>query len=235
MSEEHPADEPLSVTRHSSPGAGPWRLSLRETFGLITIVALGIGHVVLLHRLTSTERELARLRAEVGYLPSTEAGQIAAVRVPSTEPLTYRVRVRVPDSPPYRIAYSSVMPKGRSGPAWFAAVDLPAGESVVTLRVARDPRDERWKIATLVQSSRGTKRVATVLPPEHVTVFRGVSSAVSAGIGRSAVTASPDASLRLLDERWLTGEGALMLYGDRPPERDQVGIYAELQPDIRPL
>ena len=49
------------------------------------------------------------------------------------------------------------------------------------------------------------------------------------------VTTDKSAALRLLDERWLVGEGGLLLYGDRPPERDQIGVYAELQPDTGPL
>lgn len=214
---------------------GRWNLSLREALGVVTIIALAAAHAVLLVRFRDAQRELETLRAETGFLPPTDLGQIAAVRIPSNEPLTYRVRVRVPAEASYRVAYSSVVPEGRAVPAWFAAVDLPPGDSVVTVRVAKDPRDERWKIATLVQSGRGNKRIATGLPEEHIAVFRGSSEIVSAGVGRSVVSGDSSASIRLLDERWLVGEGALLLYGDRPTERDQVGIYAELQPDTEPL
>lgn len=217
------------------PRRSPWRVSLRELMGLAAIVALAIAYLTLLSRYQKAERELAVLRTETGYLPPSEDGQIAAARLPPGEPLTYRVRVRVPKETSYRVAYSSVVPEGRATPAWFAAADLPPGESVVTVRVAEDPRDGRWKIATLIRSRRGNKRVATTLPEGHVAIFRAAGEILSGGIGQAAVAAEASESIRLLDERWLVGDGALLLYGDRPTERDQVGIYAELQPDDHPL
>jgi hypothetical protein len=73
------------------------------------------------------------------------------------------------------------------------------------------------------------------LPDRHVSLFCGNHEVVSAGVGRNTVTGRSGESIRLVDERWLAGEGALMLFGDRPPDRDQIGVYAELQPDSRPL
>ena len=105
----------------------------------------------------------------------------------------------------------------------------------MVLRILKDPRDESWKITTLVQSVDGTKRSSTVLPEDHVVVFRGSHDVVSTGVPRKTTTVEKTASLRLLDERWIVGEGSLMLYGDKPPERDQIGIYVELQPDVGPL
>jgi hypothetical protein len=90
-------------------------------------------------------------------------------------------------------------------------------------------------MTALVQSERGTKRVATVLPEEHVRVFRGSHDAISMGVSRQTKTAAENESIRLLDERWVVGEAGLLLYGDRTPEGDQIGIYAELQPDVGPL
>ncbi len=143
--------------------------------------------------------------------------------------------MRVPPSPKFRVAYSSIWHQDAACPAWFAAVDLPPGESLVIVRVQEDPRDGRWKITTLVQSERGTKRVATALPEEHVRAFRGSHDAISMGVGRETTKVAQKRSIRLLDERWLVGEGGLLLYGDKTPERDQIGIYAELQPDVGPL
>ena len=211
------------------------RISLREILALATIAALGLAYVSARWQLVQLRAEVERLRLETGYLSETEEGQIAAVRVPSDEPLTYRLRVRVPDAPAFRVAYSSIFPHGAVSPYWFAAVEVPPGGSVVTVRIGEDPRDARWKITTLVRSDRGTKRVATALPEEHARVFRGSHEVWSTGIGRQTVAASVDQSIRLLDERWLVGGGGLLLYGDRPPDRDQVGVYAELQPADQPL
>ena len=66
-------------------------------------------------------------------------------------------------------------------------------------------------------------------------MFRESHDALSSGIGRDTQIASAGESIRLLDERWLVGESRMYLYGDRSPEVDLVGIYAELQPDDSPL
>ena len=173
---------------------------------------------------------------EFGYLSNTLPGQIAAARAPSDQPLTYRLRVRAPETlQGYRVAYSSHWPQNSSGPQWFGAVEVPAGESIITVRIMEDPRDHRWKIATSVAAANGTRRMATVLPQEQVEIFRGAHEVLSTGIGRQTLAVGADQSIRLLDERWLVGETALLLYGDRAPDEDQIGVYAELQPDIGPL
>lgn len=218
----------------SDPGK-TGRFSIIRLLVITGVVALLLAHASAVRRLGRAEAELRQLRMETGYLAESGDDQIAAVRVKSDHPLTYRARVRVPATPRFRVAYSSLWPQDAAAPAWFAAVDLPPGESVVTVRVLEDPRDERWKITTIVQSPWGSKRVATVLPPQHVEIFRGTHDAVSAGIGRQTHLATIGESIRLCDERWLVGEGSLLLYGNRAPESDLVGIFAELQPDDRPL
>lgn len=213
-----------------------WRFSLREYMGLVTIVILATGLVFSIRRLRHLEVEVANMRSETGYLQETVPGQIAAARAPSDQPLTYRVRVRVPEgASKFRVAYSSLWPSRAAGPQWYGAVPMPGGESIVTIRVLEDPRDKKWKIASLVSSVEGNQRMATVLPPKHVTVFRGSHDVLSTGVGRETQAVQQTGSIRLLDERWLVGEGALLLYGDRAPTTDQIGIYAELQPDVGPL
>jgi hypothetical protein len=212
------------------------RMSLREAIGLATIVMLGIGLIATTVRLRLREAELASMRSEFGYLSDSVAGQIAAARAPSEQPLTYRARMRVPEgATAYRVAYSSHWPQHAAAPQWFGAVPVPPGESILMVQIHEDPRDRRWKISAAVTARRGTRRMATVLPPEQVTLFRGSHEVVSTGIGRDTVAVPKDQSIRLLDERWLVGEAGLLLYGDRTPEQDQIGVYAELQPDVGPL
>ncbi|MEM9367137.1 MAG: hypothetical protein AAGD07_14180 [Planctomycetota bacterium] len=247
------------------------RFSLRGLLIVVTILGLAIGNAITLSRLRRANTELERIREEVGYLAETAPDQIAAARVPVDAPLTYRFRVRVPNSDasskvrggegvpsgplasepvpgagspigrrsgslaPYRIAYSTLLPRGRSNPDWYAAIALSAGESTVTIRIAEDPRDERWKISTLVRDARGTRRIGTVLPDEHTAAFRGTHDVIRTGITSKTTTGAAQSSLRLLDERWLIGDGGLLLYGDQPPEQDQIGVYAELQRADAPL
>lgn len=185
------------------------------------------------------------MRSEHGYLGETGGDQIAATRMPSDQPLTYRLRVRVPESADtspgsrparFRVVYSSIWPADESNPRWYGAVPILAGESTVTLRIMRDPRDDRWKIAVIAQSEKQTKRMATTLSPKQIEVFRGSHDVISTGIPRRKTsTAICDQPMRVLDERWLVGEGSLMLYGDTGPREDQIGVYAELQPDRGPL
>lgn len=210
------------------------RLSLREYFGLITIAALAVGLWLTSSRLSTLQDELKGIRAQYGYLAESLPDQIAASRSPADAPLTYHIRVRVP-SLGYRVTYSSIWPKDSLAPNWFGAVPVPTGESLVTIRIMEDPRDHRWKIATMVGSPSGTNRMATVLPDDHASVFRGSHQVISTGVSRETLAVNASKSIRILDERWLVGEGGLLLYGDRAPNRDQIGIYAELQPDVGPL
>ena len=234
--DQEPCEEAKVETHAAMPRRRRWRFSLREYMGLVTIVILATGLVFSIRRLRHLEVEVANMRSETGYLQETAPGQIAAARAPSDQPLTYRVRVRVPEgASKFRVAYSSLWPSRAAGPQWYGAVPMPGGESIVTIRVLEDPRDKKWKIASLVSSVEGNQRMATVLPPKHVTVFRGSHDVLSTGVGRQTQAVQQTGSIRLLDERWLVGEGALLLYGDRAPTTDQIGIYAELQPDVGPL
>jgi len=65
-----------------------------------------------------------------------------------------------------------------------------------------------------------------------VEVFRGSHDWLRSGVSNETSTKPVGESLRLLDERVLVGEGAMMLYGDGPPADDMIGVFAELQPDI---
>ncbi len=220
----------------SGPDRSRPRFSLIGLLLVVSLAGVSLAYAVTLRRLRVAEAELVRLRKETGYLEPTAGDSVAAVRLTSDQPMTYRLRVRVPRSPRYRLVYSSVWPHAESGPSWFGAVPMPPGESVVIVRIIKDPRDERWKITALRRGDDGTRRIATVLPDQQVTVFTGSHDWLRSGIPRdetSTVTAGQ--SLRVLDERVLVGEGAMMLYGDAPPDDDMIGVFAELQPDLGPL
>jgi len=203
---------------------------------LLAIAALGFAMSYANHwvRMRTAEAELARLRDEVGYLQATNTDEIAAVRVVNEEPLTWQVRVRVPAGVPYRLAYSALWPESTQRPAWFAAQRVPAGESSITVRVAKDPRDDRWKMNTFVRHADNVARIGTTLPEEITTVLRGQHDVMSTGVGRQTVTRPAGQSLRILDERYFAGS-SMLLYGDRGPQEDLVGVFVELQPDHGPL
>lgn len=226
----HSEDPP----RVSSP-RGSRQISLREILMVVTIVALVGGYLLKSRQLKDATDELTRLRLETGYLEPCGEDQVAAVRIATDVPLTYRFRVRTPEKGRYRIAYSSLLPKGATTPSWYSAIGMMPGESVVVIRIVKDPRDERWKIAVSVRGPQGSRRMATVLPPDHVEIFRQAHDVISQSIGYETVDRAGDQSIRMLDERWIVGENGLLLYGDRGSDEDLIGVYAELQPDVGAL
>ena len=212
-----------------------FQVSLREMLMVVAIVALLGGYGLKSHQFNSAMDELSALRLETGYLEPSESSELAAVRVPIDEPLTYRLRVRVPEKGRFRIAYSTVIPKQSRIPRWYSAIGAMPGESILMVRIVKDPRDDRWKIAVSLRGDGGVRRMATVLPPDHVTVFRTPNDVISGSIGPKTVVKEADQSVRLLEEKWIVGENGLLLYGDSTSDEDQIGIYAELQPDDGPL
>ncbi len=217
-----------------SPSAFRPRFSLRQSLVFAAVMGLVLSYALNFRRMRIAEYELRRLQNEVGYLEGWESDEIAAVRIAADQPLTWQARVHVPSSARYRLAYSAVWRSESSKPDWFSAVRMPAGESIVTIRVLKDPRDDRWKISTAVRNPDATDRAGTVLPDEISEVLRGSHDVISAGIRQQTTTRSVGQSLRLFDERYFSGS-SLLLYGDRPPEEDLIGIFAELQPDVGTL
>ncbi|TVP95555.1 MAG: hypothetical protein EA381_18685 [Planctomycetaceae bacterium] len=210
------------------------QLTIRSLLVLVAVVGFGLSYFSNLIRMRAAESELTRLRQEVGFLDGSEANEIAAVRVPAEEPLTWRTRIRVPRGQAYRLAYSAIWAEATAGPDWFAAQPIPAGESTVTIRVIKDPRDDRWKITSIIRHADGIARIGTTLPDEISEIFRGTHDVMSTGVGKQTVTCPVGQSLRILDERYFSGS-SLLLYGDSGPRENLVGVYAELQPDIGPL
>jgi len=212
---------------------GP-QVSLRTLLLAVAAVGFALSYANHWVRMRAAEFELSRLRDEVGYLQATDGNEIAAVRVVTEEPLTWQVRVRVPAGVPYRLAYSALWPESTQRPDWFAAQRVPAGESSIMVRVSKDPRDEQWKMSTIVRHADNVARIGTTLPEKITAVLRGRYDVMSTGVGRQTVTRPVGQSLRILDERYFAGS-SMLLYGDRGPQEDLVGIFVELQPDQGPL
>ncbi|MCC9654965.1 hypothetical protein [Rhodopirellula halodulae] len=214
-----------------SPVRRAGRFSLRQLLLGITFIALVLGNVISITRLRRAESELKSLRTEVGYLSPTDEDQVAVIRAPSDTPLQYVFRVRIPDGSDwdYRLAYSTWLPKGKTQPDWYSMIAIRPGESRVTVRIAEDPRDEKWKISTLVRDGAGVRRMGTTLPDDHTSTFRTSHDVISTGVPSEMVTLPLGESLRILDDRWLVNDKSLLLSGDRPANDDQTGVYVELQ------
>ncbi len=210
------------------------QLSLRTLLSITCFCCLALAFGINVRRMRTAEYELQQLRAEIGYLEASDTDQIAAVRVASEEPLVWQARVRIPKNKRYRVAYSAIWNAATNKPDWFAAQPVPEGESLVTVRVMKDPRDDQWRISTSIRHADGTGRIGTVLPDEISKVFRNSHSTLIGGVGKQTVLRPAIESIRLFEDRYISGTG-LLLYGDRPPPTDVIGIFAELQPDIGTL
>ncbi|WP_153556400.1 hypothetical protein [Roseimaritima sediminicola] len=225
-----------SPTEPSSPSPAPrWRFTIRDGLLLILVVALACSNLLSWARLREANVELDRLRREVGDLGQHSDDRLVAVRLRSAEPLQWQLRVRVPEQGRYRVAYSAWWPADTAAPQWFAAVALEPGESVITARIGPDPRDGRWKLSVVASHALGDRRMASTLAEPLADVFRGSHQVIRAGVDTQPIAVGPEESIRLLEDRYLVGDGAQRLYGAAPPEDDQPGVFLELQPDIAPL
>ncbi|MEZ6091745.1 MAG: hypothetical protein R3C05_27800 [Pirellulaceae bacterium] len=209
--------------------AGKLRFSLRSFLLTAIVLSLVCSHLWTSLRYRESIVELKKLRREVGYLTEPDLSKLVATRVPSDDPLTWKARVRTPALQSYQIAYSTVWPGGEIAPRWYSAQVLPEGESLITLRLLRDPRDNRWKIITLVRHEGSVWRMATALTDRQTKLFQQTHDTIRGGINAETTTAA-GRSLRLIEDKWFTGEGGLMLFGQSVPDDDIDGVFAELQP-----
>lgn len=211
------------------------RFSLKVLLLVVTLAASILGNVFSTVRLRGVTAERDRLRREVGFLEPSGPGEIAAVRVPFDEPLAWKFLVRVPEGVKYRLAYSSYWPAELAQPQWIGAQALQSGECTVLARVLSDLRDDRWKLTVVVRNESATLRGSVVLDERQTQLFRSSNDTLQFGIGRETQSVACDQRLRILDQRWIGGEGGLLLYGARPPEDPIDGIFLEIQPDMGAL
>ena len=208
---------------------GGFRYSLRGVFIVLTLVVLAVSHWWTSIRLFHAENEVRRLRAEVGFISEPDTSKLAAIRVPSDQPLTWKVRVRTPSLQPYQIAFGTLWPGGATAPEWHSSVVLDEGESLITLRLMEDPRDERWKIVAIVTQDGTVRRASAPLDDRQTAVFRGSHNTIRGGI-QSEVALPAGQGVRVIEDKWFTGEGGLLLFGESMPDDDIDGVFAELMP-----
>ncbi len=210
------------------------QVSIRGLLVLVASIGFVISYATNFSRMRIAESELGKLRDEVGFLQPSEGDEVAAVRVLADEPLTWQSRVRIPAGYAYRMAYSALWTASNQAPEWFAAQPMRPGESTIVVRVSKDSRDDRWKMSLIIRHADGVSRIATALPDEISSVFRGSHDVISAGVGRQTVTRPGGDPLRIIDERFFAGN-SMLLYGDRGPSEDMIGVFVELQVDKGPL
>ena len=235
LAEPSPIEPKAGVPVKPPEGISSGRFSLKWMLLVVTLCASLIGNAVSSIRLRQAINERDRLRREVGYLEMGAPDQVSAARVPTDEPLTWRYKVRIPEGETYRIVCSTIWPAEAGQPRWTGGQSLKAGEHALTLRILSDPRDDRWKLVSVVRSGDNILRFSVELDERQTKLFRTSNDTLNLGINSQTVHIGSDQRLRMLDQRWLSGEGGMLLYGDRPPRESVDGVFLELQPDNGPL
>lgn len=212
-----------------------FQFSLAKGLFITAFIAAIAANVVTTQRLRKVTAERDRLRQELGALTIDNPSQIAVIRVPGGEPLTWRYRVYVPAGKRYRFLFATHLKAKRLAPSWAGAIVVPEGESTLRLRIFRDPRDDFWKLLVQSQDAKSVQGATSELTVEQIELFQASPSGLNQGVEYSTVAIAAGESLRVVDERWYTRERGLLLYGDKPEETDVEGIFGELQPDDGPL
>lgn len=212
-----------------------FQFSLAKGLFITAFIAAIAANVVTTQRLRKVTAERDRLRQELGALSIDNPSQIAVIRVPGDEPLTWRYRVYVPAGMRYRFLFATHLKAKSLVPSWAGAIVVPEGESTLRLRIFRDPRDDFWKLLVQSQDAKSVQGATAELTVEQIELFQASPSSLNQGVEYSTVALAAGDSLRVVDERWYTRERGLLLYGDKPEETDVEGIFGELQPDDGPL
>lgn len=205
------------------------RFSLRSGLLLMAFATLVLSHLWTSAQLRETRTQLLQLRSEAGYLNLEDDDDVIAVRVPTDQVLTWRYRVHIPDDAQGRLSYSTYWPANEAEPAWYGVQTLESGESVVTVRIAEDPRDKTWKIGTIIRCGENTLRMASSLPEEHAQLFRQSHTTFSGGVGYEQWSGPPDQPVMLVDDRWPDAAGGSLLYGGTAPESALRGVFVKLE------
>jgi hypothetical protein len=225
MNPNEPSADVMFIRR-----GGRW--TLRQMLGVLVVGTVAMSHLWTSRQLHRARAELESMRSEVGYLNIRDEAQLAVARVPDDEPLVWRFRIHNPQNNRMRLAYSTRWLSGSVRPDWYSFAAIPAGESLITARVAADPRDSLWKISVIIRQGNSETRLATELPESQVPIFRGSHHAISTGeVETRTLQRPPQRPIKLLEDKWLVDESPMVLFGQRPPDTDVIGVFLEIQPD----
>jgi|GEM_PF-6900970 len=205
------------------------RWNLRTGFLWLTGASLIASHLWTSQQLAHTRRELQQLRYSTAQLDPLQRDQIGLARVPLDEPDRWQLRLWLPEGRGYELQASTLWLAGAAEPDWQPVLALPQGASLLTCSLTRTPDNRRWDLALVIR--RGSNTTGRRLPLTEGQSQRFPSS------GRYWVSqiesgpryTNPAKPTALLLEHLLSADGT-MLYGDRPPDRDQVGVYLRLAP-----
>jgi hypothetical protein len=139
-----PSDTPSNLSSVTTPvrvsqSPVPWRFSLRVFFAFVAVSCLLFSQILTSYRLSEANRELWKLRREVGHLEILDPKKIHATRVESWESMTWKWRVCLPPNNSYRFCASREVPReGYPNIANLGFVISSSEPFTVTAAVRRD-------------------------------------------------------------------------------------------------
>lgn len=142
------------VDEKASESRTIFRFSLRSMIVVISVAILALSHGLSSYRLYRSEKELAKLRRETGYLEISDPTKIHVVAVPVMDSRTQRWRVYLPPGARYWLACHANDIPVRGVPDRGGSSTLEPGEWVVELRIDKDSSG-KWSIKHHAQSDLG--------------------------------------------------------------------------------
>ncbi len=203
------------------------QFSLSKLLWLTLLVGLGLGYFVLSRRLVEQQRELVRLREEVGYFAVEDPGKIHVLSVPLHDAGDWKWKLYLPPGSKWNVRCSS----NQISPAGYQTADgpgvqmtCPTGQFTLQAFLSRDidgarhfslridgvtssftlsdvQAKERFDPPTSEYNLAGSPAMEQLEPAERVQLLRLRVNEAAAGPSVTGVTAKPTAGLLIYLER----------------------------------
>lgn len=123
------------------------RISLISALLLLTIAGMAIVVVQLWREVGPLREEVHRLRNETGRLFVDDKTKLHAIQVETDSILTWKWRVWIPDNQKFNVYFTGEnIPEHGFPQRNRRSINLTeSGEQVITYRIQRDPRSDRWQ------------------------------------------------------------------------------------------
>jgi hypothetical protein len=152
-----------------------FQFSIRSLLLFTLIVALAVTSLLMYRRMTEAEKELVKLRNEVGYLKVEDETLFQAIAIPCEDPLTWKWRAYLPKGSKYSWHLNSGMipATGVLGGGASSQETVPRArgmETVMTVSLRKDPepKNQRWLFNMSYRSADGKEkhRTGTSIPDQ---------------------------------------------------------------------
>jgi hypothetical protein len=210
-----------------------WTWNLRTGFLWITGTCLAASHLWTSHQLAETREALQRLRRDTAQLDPQRDDQLGVARVPLDEPDRWQLRFWLPHGTRLELQASTLWLAGAASPDWQSVLALPEGAALLTCGLDRAADGRRWELSLVLRHGASTTGRRLPLTEDQSARFPAGGRYWMSPLEAAPRYSDPDRPAPVLLEHLITADGTL-LYGEQPPDRDQVGIYLRVVPIAGP-